>query len=70
VAGFWIKKMAPGLGLEPRLEDPESPVLPLHHPGVTLFALSKSTFLVYDGGQKNARDFLLFSKKIGESKSF
>ena len=51
--------MAPGLGLEPRLEDPESPVLPLHHPGVTLFALSKSTFLVYDGGQKNARDFFI-----------
>ena len=25
--------MAPGLGLEPRQEDPESPVLPLHHPG-------------------------------------
>ena len=28
------RKMAPGLGLEPRLEDPESPVLPLHHPGM------------------------------------
>lgn len=27
-------KMAPGLGLEPRLNDPESLVLPLHHPGV------------------------------------
>ena len=25
--------MAPGLGLEPRQEDPESPVLQLHHPG-------------------------------------
>ena len=26
--------MAAGLGLEPRLSDPESPVLPLHHPAV------------------------------------
>ena len=26
--------MAPGLGLEPRLKDPESLVLPLHHPGM------------------------------------
>lgn len=26
--------MAAGLGVEPRLEDPESPVLPLHHPAI------------------------------------
>lgn len=34
--------MAPGLGLEPRQEDPESPVLPLHHPGVTLLVYIKT----------------------------
>ena len=28
--------LAPGLGLEPRLNDPESLVLPLHHPGVAV----------------------------------
>lgn len=28
--------LAPGLGLEPRPNDPESLVLPLHHPGVLL----------------------------------
>ena len=27
--------MAPGHGFEPRLDDPESPVLPLDDPGVT-----------------------------------
>ena len=55
---FQDKKMAPGLGLEPRLEDPESPVLPLHHPGVNTLALSKSTFIVYGGTLENARTFL------------
>ena len=33
--------MAPGLGLEPRQEDPESPVLPLHHPGRNIHYYSK-----------------------------
>ena len=31
--------MAPGLGLEPRPNDPESLVLPLHHPGVCFATL-------------------------------
>ncbi len=28
--------MAPGHGFEPRLDDPESPVLPLDDPGITI----------------------------------
>ena len=28
--------MAPGHGFEPRLDDPESPVLPLDDPGTTI----------------------------------
>lgn len=39
-----IAPLAPGLGLEPRPNDPESLVLPLHHPGVfirTLIIIAK-----------------------------
>ncbi len=40
--------MAPGHGFEPRLDDPESPVLPLDDPGMSfnnnfILALAKST---------------------------
>ncbi len=31
--------MAPGHGFEPRLDDPESPVLPLDDPGMTISIL-------------------------------
>ena len=38
--------LAPGLGLEPRPNDPESLVLPLHHPGV-LFIRTKFIITEY-----------------------
>lgn len=31
---LWVSNLAPGLGFEPRLPDPESSVLPLDDPGL------------------------------------
>ena len=38
---------APGLGFEPKLEDPESPVLPLDDPGNLIFNFQFSIFIKF-----------------------
>ena len=43
--------MAAGPGIEPGLDDPESPVLPLHHPAI-IFA-----YIVYANKIAPSRDF-------------
>ena len=40
-----VFKMAPGHGFEPRLDDPESPVLPLDDPGIFLVQIYSTTSL-------------------------
>ena len=55
-----VFKMAPGHGFEPRLDDPESPVLPLDDPGIFLVQIYSTTSL--NNSNKNFILFLTFQK--------
>ena len=54
-----VFKMAPGHGFEPRLDDPESPVLPLDDPGIFLVQIYSTTSL-----NNSNKNFILTFQKI------